>query len=113
MRHVDIYMIDQSRQYRRVLHGTGTLEWDSVGRKRRLYHLRRHLLLSAESVNRQFLRSTSTRTICAWKGVAHYYDLVVDGAVNPDAAWYYPYPKPLVNQIKAYIAFWNGVQIEA
>jgi pyruvate/2-oxoglutarate dehydrogenase complex dihydrolipoamide dehydrogenase (E3) component len=48
-----------------------------------------------------------------WKGVASYYDVVVDGAVNRDAAWHYPQPSdraaPLVG---GRIAFWRGVRIE-
>ena len=42
-----------------------------------------------ESVNRQFLRASSTTSSCPWKGQARYYTLIVDGQENPDAAWYY------------------------
>lgn len=64
------------------------------------------------SVDRRYLRPSSTHTTCSWKGVASYYDVVVAGQVNPDAAWYYPYPKPAANNVKAYVAFWRGVTIE-
>ena len=46
------------------------------------------------------------------KGTASYYDVVVDGQVNKDAAWYYPNPSDAANNIKGYIAFWRGVEIE-
>lgn len=64
------------------------------------------------SVNRAHLRGSSTHTTCAWKGEASYYDLVVDGAVNKDAAWYYPTPKDAARQIRDRVAFWKGVKIE-
>jgi nucleotidyltransferase-like protein len=33
----------------------------------------------AESLHKELLRDSSTHTTCAWKGVASYYDVVVDG----------------------------------
>lgn len=64
-----------------------------------------------ESVNKGYLQTSSTHSTCPWKGEASYYDLVVDGKLNKDAAWYYPDPKPEASQIKGYLAFWNGVEI--
>lgn len=66
-----------------------------------------------ESVRREYLRDSQTHTVCPWKGTASYYDVVVDGQVNRDAAWYYPTPKEAARQIAGYIAFWRGVRIEA
>lgn len=66
-----------------------------------------------DSVRREYLRESSTRTVCPWKGTAGYYDVVVGDKVNPDAAWYYPEPKEAARQIAGYIAFWRGVQVEA
>lgn len=65
-----------------------------------------------ESVRREYLRDSQTHTVCPWKGTASYYDVVVDGQVNRDAAWYYPTPKEAARQIAGYIAFWRGVRIE-
>lgn len=64
------------------------------------------------SVRREYLKQSSTRTVCPWKGIAHYYTLKVDGKENPDAAWYYPDPKPAAANIRDHIAFWNGVIVE-
>jgi uncharacterized protein (DUF427 family) len=64
-----------------------------------------------ESVKAGFLQDTDTHTSCPWKGRASYYTLNVDGKQNPDAAWYYPDPKPAASQIANYIAFWKGVQV--
>ena len=55
---------------------------------------------------------SATQTTCGWKGVASYYDVVVDGKVNKDAAWYYPDPKPAAMNIKDHVAFWKGVSVE-
>ena len=66
----------------------------------------------AESINRQYLKESDTQTTCGWKGVASYYDIVVGGQVNKDAAWCYPSPKEAAQHIKGSVAFWKGVQIE-
>ncbi len=63
------------------------------------------------SVKKEYLDNSETHTVCPWKGQASYYNLVVDGRINKDAAWYYPQPKPLAEKIKNYIAFWKGVQV--
>jgi uncharacterized protein (DUF427 family) len=64
-----------------------------------------------DAVHREFLQPSDTHTSCGWKGVASYYDIVVDGQVNKDAAWYYPDPKPAAKNIVGYVAFWKGVKI--
>jgi uncharacterized protein (DUF427 family) len=65
------------------------------------------------AVKGEYLRPSDTHTVCGWKGTASYYDVVVDGQVNRDAAWYYPEVEPAAANIKGYIAFWRGVRIEA
>ncbi len=64
-----------------------------------------------DSVRREYLRDSQTHTVCSWKGTASYYDVVVNGEVNRDAAWYYPTPKAAAQQIAGYIAFWRGVKV--
>ena len=65
-----------------------------------------------ESVRDEYLRDSSTHTTCPWKGVASYYDVVVNGATNKDAAWYYPQPKEAAKEIEGRVAFWRGVDVE-
>jgi uncharacterized protein (DUF427 family) len=60
----------------------------------------------------EYFKPSSTHTTCGWKGVASYYNLDVNGAVNKDAAWYYPTPKDAAKNITGYIAFWRGVTVE-
>jgi uncharacterized protein (DUF427 family) len=64
------------------------------------------------TLNREYFRASSTNSTCPWKGRAKYYTIVVDGQENPDAAWYYPDPKPAARNIKNRVAFWRGVEIE-
>lgn len=65
-----------------------------------------------ESVNREFLKESSTHTKCAWKGTASYYHLEVDGEINKDAAWFYPETSEAAYEIKDHIAFWKGVEVK-
>ena len=66
-----------------------------------------------DSIRREYFQESQTHTVCGWKGTASYYDLVVNGQVNPDAAWYYPTPKSAAQNIAGYVAFWKGVKVEA
>ena len=65
-----------------------------------------------QSVRQEYLKPSGTRTLCPWKGIAHYYTLEVDGKENPDAAWYYPEPKAAASHIRDHVAFWRGVTVE-
>ena len=38
-------------------------------------------------------------------------NVVVDGAVNENAAWFYPTPKDAAAEIAGRVAFWRGVQV--
>ena len=64
------------------------------------------------SIRREYFVASESNTVCPWKGTASYYDVVVDGAVNKDAAWYYPDPKDAALEIKDHVAFWRGITIE-
>jgi uncharacterized protein (DUF427 family) len=64
-----------------------------------------------EAIDRAHFRESATHTTCGWKGEASYYDVVMDGNVNKDAAWFYPDPKPAAANIKNYVAFWKGVEV--
>ena len=63
------------------------------------------------SAHAENLQASSHQTVCPWKGTAYYYDVVVDGNVNKNAAWYYPEPKDAARQIKGRMAFWKGVEV--
>lgn len=64
-----------------------------------------------DSVNHEFLKENDFSTVCHWKGTASYYDVLVNGQVNQNAAWYYQNPSELAGSIKNHVAFWKDVQI--
>ncbi|MDB5265390.1 MAG: hypothetical protein JWM39_103 [Parcubacteria group bacterium] len=70
------------------------------------------------SVKMELLEKTDHTSVCVWKGLAHYYTVVVNGERNENAAWYYPEPKDgsiekVGKDFTNYVAFWNGVQVSA
>ena len=71
-----------------------------------------NLYFPPEAIRREFFQPSDKHTVCGWKGTASYYSLEVDGRLNADAAWYYAEPKPQAANIRGYVAFWKGVEIE-
>jgi uncharacterized protein (DUF427 family) len=72
----------------------------------------------ADSIHREYLMPSDTKTTCVWKGEASYYGLMVEGMENADAAWYYSTPKDgsiekVGGDFTNYVAFWKGVTVEA
>ena len=67
----------------------------------------------ADSLRPEHFRPSDHHTVCGWKGVCSYYDVVVDGEVNANAAWHYSETKPEADHVRDRIAFWHGVQVEA
>lgn len=53
-----------------------------------------------------FLRPSTRRSHCPYKGDAGYFDLVVDGETRSDAVWTYPDPYPAVAAIRDHLAFY-------
>ena len=64
-----------------------------------------------DSINRAYFEDSDTHTLCPWKGQASYYDIVVEGERNKDAAWYYPNTREKAVKIKDHVAFWKGVEV--
>lgn len=64
-----------------------------------------------DDVDKQYLHPSSHQTVCGWKGTASYYDVVVGGERNKDAAWYYPETKSAAKHVEGRIAFWRGVEV--
>ncbi len=65
-----------------------------------------------DSLVRAHFEASSHHTTCPWKGEASYYDVVVEGARNANAAWYYPEPKSAASEIEGHVAFWKGVEVQ-
>jgi len=65
----------------------------------------------ADDIVSALFEPSATSSHCPWKGDASYYDVVVAGKRNPDAAWYYLEPYEAAMEIKGYVAFWKGVEV--
>ena len=55
----------------------------------------------ADSIRKEYIKSSSTTTVCPWKGGASYYSLEVGSKENKDAVRFYQellfyLPKPLI-----------------
>ena len=64
------------------------------------------------AIKNEYFKENRQHTTCPWKGVASYYDIVIEGKTNPGSAWFYPQPKAAADNIKNYVAFWRGVKVE-
>jgi len=60
-----------------------------------------------DDVNADYLQPVDTHTVCPYKGVASYYDVVVDGNKVEDSAWYYPTPDRGLETLMGKIAFYS------
>lgn len=66
-----------------------------------------------DAIRQEYFKNSDTHTTCPWKGEASYFNVVVNGETNKDAAWYYPHPKPAAQEIQDRVAFWKGVKVES
>lgn len=65
----------------------------------------------ADSIKKEFFTKSDLHSTCHWKGEASYYNVIVDGKTNENAAWFYPETSQLAESIKGYVAFWRGVEV--
>jgi uncharacterized protein (DUF427 family) len=59
-----------------------------------------------EDVAVEALSLNKRTSVCAWKGIARYYNLDVENCISPAAAWCYPEPEPEAQAIRHYVAFY-------
>ena len=79
----------------------------------RVQNVEGNVYFPPDAVNKTFFKDSQTHTVCPWKGTASYYDVVVDGKTNKDAAWYYPETKDAAKHVKGYVAFWKGIAVSS
>ena len=65
----------------------------------------------ADSLDMQYFKPSTHTSRCPYKGTASYFDVVVDGQVNKNAAWIYKTPKSGMEKIANHVAFWKGVVV--
>ena len=66
-----------------------------------------------DTINQEFIEDSDHHSYCPWKGTASYFDVVVNGERNANAAWFYPETKKKAKHIEGRIAFWHGVEVDA
>jgi len=59
-----------------------------------------------EDVRMDCLHENPEGSWCEWKGLALYYDLEVNGRRVPAAAWYFPLPTRIYEEMMGWIAFY-------
>lgn len=64
-----------------------------------------------DAINAEYFRNSDLTTTCYWKGEAEYFDVVIDGEVNANAAWHYDRPTEAAQQIEGHVAFGRGVDV--
>lgn len=64
--------------------------------------------LSPEDI-RATVRPAPGSSLCEWKGVARYFDVIADGATAERAAWSYDRPSADFAPIAGYLAFYAGL----
>jgi len=62
--------------------------------------------LPTEDILMQYIRRTSMKTMCEFKGAANYWSLQVDDHISENAAWSYADPNPGYEAIRHHIAFY-------
>ena len=67
----------------------------------------------SDSVKWELLKDSDKRTICPWKGQAHYWSVNPGERNGEDVAWSYPEPSTAARQITGHVAFWRGVRVDA
>jgi uncharacterized protein (DUF427 family) len=61
-----------------------------------------------EDVAEGVLRPSAGRTLCEWKGVARYFDVIAGAREELRAAWSYPNPTAAFAPIGGFVAFYPG-----
>ncbi len=64
--------------------------------------------LPPADIKLEYLRSAAGGSMCEWKGVATYYDIIIKETVIPKAAWAYLKPFEGYESIAEYLSFFPG-----
>ncbi len=64
--------------------------------------------LPADDIRPDALVATARTSYCEYKGTARYYTVRAGDRAEPDAAWYYPQPRPGYESLLGTVAFYPG-----
>ena len=59
-----------------------------------------------EEIRMELLVPNANRTVCEWKGVAGYFDLVIGDTLVEGVAWTYQAPAPAYGELAGHLAFY-------
>lgn len=62
--------------------------------------------LPASDIAMEFLQQASGGSLCEWKGLAAYYDILHGGELYPAVAWTYPQPTAAFAELLDHLAFY-------
>lgn len=77
-----------------------------------IIHFEGNTYFPHNSIVDKFFKKSKISSICDDKGVAHYYNIEVNGKFRDEGAWYYPETNDSAKEIENYVAFWKGIRIE-
>lgn len=63
------------------------------------------------SLRKEYFRPSVSKRVNPWLGEAHYFDIVVDGQLLADGAWWFPKPKPQAKNVEGRVAFASKVDV--
>ena len=99
-------VLDTSRQIRVSVNGELVAE---TRRARVIFEtgLPARWYIPPEDVRTELLLPSDKQTGCAYKGFASYWSVQAGGETEEDLVWFYPEPRPGVERIAGYLAFFN------
>ena len=97
---------EPTRRHIRIVHA-GIVLADSTGCFRTLEtsHPPSYYIPPAD-IATEHLRASARRSMCEWKGVASYVDVVLPGVVLRDVGWRYATPTPSFAGLAGFVAFY-------
>ena len=91
---------------------TATFNGEVIASSKDFETVEGNIYFPPSALKREFFKKSDHTTTCPWKGEASYFDVIVNGKISENGAWYYPDPKKEAKNIHGYIAFWNGVEVQ-
>ena len=65
--------------------------------------------LPPADIDMRYLNQVPGASVCEWKGMASYYDIVCNGEIYPRVAWTYHHPEASFLELRDHIAFYAHV----
>jgi uncharacterized protein (DUF427 family) len=108
-------IVSAFRAHRREVSGSRQAIWNDevIARSPTTTTVDGYEYFPTDTVSWERLERSERTSVCPWKGVATYYDVVVGDRRLEGAAWVYENPKPAADHIRGQVAFWQGVAVEA